>query len=158
MPRTRRPSTPSDWSISAHQSISPSQSRLRSRSISPSRSISSNVSNVYQLAPSTRSAKKWMIITPSGKTVHFGAAGYEDYTIHHDPKRRQSYIKRHQVREDWTNPNTSGFWAYWLLWNKPTLAESIHDVESRFGFRIQQPGYASVRTHGNRINGNINRY
>ena len=37
----------------------------------------------YELRKSTRS-KKYMITTPSGKTIHFGAKGYSDYTIHKD--------------------------------------------------------------------------
>jgi hypothetical protein len=113
---------------------SPPQSPM-SPSMSP-RSSPRGQPGVYQLGPSTRAQKKWMILPPTGKTIHFGAKGYQDYTIHHDPERRERYIKRHQVREDWSNPNTAGFWAYWLLWNKPTLEESIDDVESRFGFRI----------------------
>ena len=38
---------------------------------------------------STRKDKKFMaIFGPDGKKVHFGAKGYEDYTIHHDDIRR----------------------------------------------------------------------
>ena len=32
----------------------------------------------------------------NGKTVSFGASGYEDFTIHKDEKRKDNYLKRHQ--------------------------------------------------------------
>lgn len=83
------------------------------------------------LKPSTRKDKKWMIQTPSGKTVHFGSKGYSDYTQHKDPKRKEAYIHRHQAREDWNDPETAGFYARWLLWNKPTLSASIKDMIRR---------------------------
>lgn len=79
-----------------------------------------------------------MVITPNGKRVHFGAKGYEDYTIHGDNKRKENYIKRHQKREDWTirGLNTAGFWSLWLLWNKKTIWASIDDIEDHFDIDI----------------------
>ena len=53
------------------------------------------------VAPSTRPGSKWMATT-GDRTVHFGAAGYEDYTHHKDPDRRRVYIQRHRRGEDWT--------------------------------------------------------
>ncbi len=70
------------------------------------------------------------------KTVNFGERGYEDYTTHRDPDRKERYIKRHQKNEDWTNPLTAGFWSRWLLWNKPSLKESIDDIERNFNINI----------------------
>jgi hypothetical protein len=65
----------------------------------------------------------------SGKTrtVRFGAVGYSDYTIHKDPERKKRYITRHQSRENWTKGGvlTPGFWSRWVLWNKPSLRESL---------------------------------
>ncbi len=37
---------------------------------------------MYEVSRSGRQSKKWQVKTPSGKTVHFGASGYEDYTQH----------------------------------------------------------------------------
>ncbi len=39
------------------------------------------------LKRSTRKGKKYMVEIDS-KTIHFGAKGYEDYTIHHDEARK----------------------------------------------------------------------
>ena len=53
-------------------------------------------------------------------------------------KERQNYIARHKVRENWNKSgiHTAGFWSRWILWNKPTLQESINDVEKRFNIKI----------------------
>jgi hypothetical protein len=70
------------------------------------------------------------------KCVQFGDRRYGNYTTHKDPKRKQSYIKRHKKRENWRDMSTAGFWAKNLLWNKPTLGASIKDVEKKFRVRI----------------------
>jgi len=83
------------------------------------------------------SAKKWTVRFPDGKQVSFGDPDYQDYTQHHDVKRKTLYINRHRSREDWNNIYTAGFWSRWLLWNKPSLNSSISDIEHRFNVRIQ---------------------
>ena len=69
------------------------------------------------------------------RTVHFGAAGMSDYTLHRDPKRKQRYMARHSVREDWDDPLTAGALSRWVLWNKPTRRASIADFKRRFSLR-----------------------
>lgn len=54
------------------------------------------------------------------KTIHFGARGYEDYTQHHDAKRRDKYLARHVAREDWTKPDTAGTLSAFILWGHST--------------------------------------
>jgi hypothetical protein len=93
---------------------------------------------MYYLLDSTRMDKKYMIITPDGHKIHFGANGYDDYTITKNINRKKLYIIRHKVREDWTitGVNTAGFWSRWLLWNKPTIRKSIQDIYNRFKLNI----------------------
>ena len=69
-----------------------------------------------------------------GPTVHFGATGYQDFTQHGDEERKASYLARHKAREDWTlqGVESAGFWARYVLWNKPSLAQSIADINRRF--------------------------
>ena len=75
-----------------------------------------------------------MAAVENGPTVHFGATGYQDFTQHGDEERKASYLARHKAREDWTlaGAKTAGFYARWILWNKPSLAESIADINRRF--------------------------
>jgi hypothetical protein len=94
------------------------------------------------IKPSETKAKKYVatIEYPDGtvKRVSFGAKGYSDYTIHRDTERRDRYDSRHNKNENWTlsGVNTAGFWAKWLLWNKPTIGGSAKDISSRFGFKV----------------------
>lgn len=94
----------------------------------------------YCLYKSPLKNKKWLIVTPSGKKVHFGAEGYSDYTIHKDYDRMLRYTNRHKSRENWNKSGieTAGFWAKWILWNKPSLTASIKDTEKRFNIKIKK--------------------
>lgn len=93
--------------------------------------------SVFFLQKSYLPSKKFQVINAdTGKTIHFGAKGYSDYTIHKDEKRKENYISRHKVRENWNDLNTAGAWSRFLLWNAPTLNESINDMEKKFDIRI----------------------
>jgi len=66
--------------------------------------------------------------------VKFGRQGYSDFTKHKDEARKQRYLDRHKANENWNKPDTAGALSRWILWNKPTLRESIQDYKQRFGF------------------------
>jgi len=93
----------------------------------------------YVLKKSNRKNKKFMIILPTGKKVHFGDSRYEDFTTHKDEKRKELYIKRHSKNEDWdfSGIDTAGFWSRWLLWNKDTIEDSIKNIEKKFKIKIK---------------------
>lgn len=84
--------------------------------------------------PAKDGKHKYYIITKTNKKVFFGAAGYSDYTIHKDEKRKQRYIERHKNNENWTKSgiDTAGFWSRYLLWEKPTIKESYNDIKRRY--------------------------
>lgn len=98
-----------------------------------------------KLEKSTNMNKKYMaifknIITGREKTIHFGAKGMEDYTIHKDKKRMMNYIIRHQyTREDWEDSGimTAGWWSRWLLWSKPDFNSAYKLVLSK----LKKAGY-----------------
>jgi hypothetical protein len=72
---------------------------------------------------------------PSGKVhkIKFGAYGYDDFTLTQNRKKREDYILRHKVREDWTDPLKPGTLSRFILWNKPSLKASLEDYLRRFG-------------------------
>ena len=70
------------------------------------------------------------IIENTNKKIHFGAKLYEDYTLHKDDKRKKSYLSRHK-HDNYTNLLYPSFYATNLLWNKPTLTESIRDTNKK---------------------------
>ena len=53
--------------------------------------------------------------TNKRKTVNFGDKRYENYTMHHDKKRRSQYHMRHEtyLTADRTTAATLSFWVLW---------------------------------------------
>ena len=76
--------------------------------------------------------KKYDAVIDGRKTVPFGQRGASDFTLHKDAERKERYLQRHRANEDWKDPNTAGFYSRWVTWNKPTLQQSVSDVNKRF--------------------------
>lgn len=81
---------------------------------------------------------KFKAIFPEGRTVHFGAKGYSDYTMHKDPVRMKRYVIRHRRRENWGRSGryTPGFWSRWMLWSRPTMNGALARTQRVLGRRI----------------------
>ena len=75
------------------------------------------------ITPSNNQNKKITAII-NNKKIHFGDNRYQDFTQTKDDKRKKAYLARHK-KDNYSNPNYPGFYATNLLWNKPTLKESI---------------------------------
>jgi hypothetical protein len=69
----------------------------------------------YNINVSTRKDKKYMVETPERKMVHFGAMGYEDFSLHQDNKRKKSFQNRNRRWAD-ADPYSASFLSYNLLW------------------------------------------
>ena len=69
------------------------------------------------------------------KTIHFGAKGMSDFTIHKDKERKKRYLARHKVNENWNVPDTAGSLSRWILWNKPSFTASFNDYKNKFNLR-----------------------
>jgi hypothetical protein len=69
----------------------------------------------YIIAVSTRKDKKYMVLRPDWKWVHFGQMGYADFTKHNDEKRRDSFWKRNWR---WASADryTPAYLSFHLLW------------------------------------------
>lgn len=91
------------------------------------------------ISKSTRDGKKWMAIFEKEddrtKTVHFGASGYDDYTIMTDrekaEKKRSSYIRRHS-KEDWSKPDTAASLSRWILWEHKSFRKAVQEYRKKF--------------------------
>lgn len=98
-----------------------------------------------ELKRSTKPSKKMMVTLYDPNThrrpvtIHFGASGYDDYTVHNDDERKRRYIARHSAIRDKNgqlainNPRKPAFWSLYLLWNRKTIEASMRDIEARFG-------------------------
>ena len=95
------------------------------------------MNEVYIIKTSSRQNKKFMVVMPD-TTHHFGQVGYADYTTHNDENRKDSYIARMSVNQDWTKNgiHSAGFWAKHILWSKPTIKGSIKELQKKFGIKI----------------------
>ena len=88
------------------------------------------------ITPSIKSDKKFTAKIDDKKTIHFGAKLYEDYTHHKDEKRKKAYLSRHK-KDKINNPNYAGFYSTNLLWNKPTLKESMKYTNEKYNLNIK---------------------
>ncbi len=79
---------------------------------------------------------KYQVITPSGRTIHFGDRWYEHYKDttplglfkhldHLDQKRRSFYLKRHSKIVDkdgnlvYKDPESPSYYSWKYLWDGP---------------------------------------
>ena len=68
------------------------------------------------LTPSTRTNKRFRIeFSHPKKIIHFGQRGGNTYIDHQDDLKRENYLKRHMVNEDWSEVNPGSLSAF-LLW------------------------------------------
>jgi hypothetical protein len=75
---------------------------------------------------SDRKGKRFKATFANGKVVHFGAKGGSTYIDHKDKTKRENYIKRHAVRENFDDPYSAGSLSRWLLWGDFTNLEKNH--------------------------------
>ena len=87
----------------------------------------------FTFKKSTRKGKKYMVRSPKGKLIHFGASDMEQFKDstglglyshkdHGDKKRRKSYrnrasgIRNKKGELTYKNPEYANFYAYNFLW------------------------------------------
>jgi hypothetical protein len=92
---------------------------------------------MVQFYEATDNKHKYVAVFNDGDQVAFGAFGYEDYTQTGDKKQKRAYLARHKKREDWNDPKTPGALSRWILWNKPTLKESIKHYIKKFHMDLE---------------------
>ena len=92
------------------------------------------------ISKSTNSKKKYMAIFnyPDGKkkTIHFGQAGSNDFTITKSKDRRLAYIQRHtNSRENFEKFDSASSLSRYVLWEKPSVAEGIKFYKNKFNLK-----------------------
>lgn len=67
---------------------------------------------------SDRKDKKYYVINPQGKKIHFGSKIYEDFTKHKNKERRIRYLKRAtKIKGDWKDdPYSPNNLSINILW------------------------------------------
>jgi hypothetical protein len=87
---------------------------------------------IIRLEPAKDGKHKWIAIFQDNRKTKFGAYGASDYTIHKDLARRDRYRARHKKDLETNDPYRAGYLSYYILWNKPTLEESVKDYNRLF--------------------------
>ena len=90
---------------------------------------------LLKIGKSDKPDKKLMAVFETDgrtKTTHFGSKGMDDYTLTKDKEQRERYRQRHKKDLDTKDPTRAGYLSWFILWNKPTIKESIKDYKKRF--------------------------
>ena len=86
-----------------------------------------------EISKSNKKDKTLMAVIDGKKTIHVGAAGYEDMTTHQDKDRKARYIRRHSnEHHSKSNIASPAFMSRCILWNKPTLQSSVNDLNKKY--------------------------
>lgn len=90
----------------------------------------------FKLEPATDKKHKYIAIFTDEKgketRVPFGAYNYHDYTTHKNKLRRDNYLLRHRIRENWNDPMTAGALSRWILWNTSDLHRNVSIFKQKF--------------------------
>jgi len=70
--------------------------------------------NLNPVHPSSQARFKYMVFD-GNRMRHFGDMNYQDYTKHHDERRRNNFRKRNARWRD-APMYSPAFLSYWLLW------------------------------------------
>jgi len=92
---------------------------------------------LVSITNSNKSGKKLMAKFKNKKTgrestTHFGATGYDDYTIKKDKEQRKRYRDRHRG-DNLSNPRAPGSLSWNILWgNSTSKQQNIRSFKSKF--------------------------
>ena len=90
----------------------------------------------YILKKSNRKGKRFEI-NMIDHSHHFGSDVGKTYIDGRTEKEKQAWIKRHQNDKGWDSKHSGIYHSRFLLWNKPTLKESIKDYERKHSVKIK---------------------
>ena len=86
--------------------------------------------------PITESKKykaTFLVVNKEGKekekVVRFGAQGYRDYTL---MNQKGNKFYEPLENEDWNNVLSAGSLSRWILWNKPSIGDSLQSFIKKF--------------------------
>jgi hypothetical protein len=82
--------------------------------------------------PSLRKDKRFEAIFDDGRRIHFGAKNGSTYIDHGDKKKRENYIKRHRVNEDWNAINAGSLSRYILWGDSSDIKKNISEYKKKF--------------------------
>ena len=102
----------------------------------------------YYIRKTDKPKKKYMLVMPYNKKVYFGASGYRDITLmnkktskfYEPDKEERNKVKKNYLKRHSREPkifNSPSVLSDIILWNKPTLKESIIDYGKKYNIVIK---------------------
>ena len=95
------------------------------------------MTKLVSVTKSAKPGKKWdFVFEKDGKQFKrsVGDSTMEDYTQHHDTKRRDSYRQRHAKDLQTNDPTRPGYISYYVLWGDSTsFQDNLRAYKRRFG-------------------------
>ena len=68
---------------------------------------------------------------------HFGSDVGKTYIDHGDLKKKEAWIKRHQIDKGYNNKHSGIFYSKNLLWESKSLKENIKLLEKKLNVKIK---------------------
>ena len=95
------------------------------------------MTKLIKIVKSDKPKKKWKAIFKKDndreKTVYFGSANMNDYTLTGDKKARERYRKRHKKDLKTNDPTRAGYLSFYVLWgDSVNIKKNIADYRKRF--------------------------
>lgn len=85
------------------------------------------------ITQSTRKDKRYMAVFDNNKKINFGLKDGSTFIDHGDKNKRDAYIKRHQVNENFNDPYTAGALSRWILWgDSKNINNNINFFKKKF--------------------------
>ena len=75
------------------------------------------------------------------KVTHFGQKGGSTFVDHKNEQKKEAWLARHKVNENWSDLQSAGALARHLLWSRPTLAGSVKALnqrQKRYKFKLKK--------------------
>ena len=94
---------------------------------------------MFRLVGGRADRKCKYVVVFEGEKIRIGQWGAKDFTLGATKDQKEAYLKRHEKREDWDDPSTSGYWARWLLWDTPSFRKNVKRQRDKgLVFKVQK--------------------
>ena len=76
------------------------------------------------------SKKKLIAIFDNGRTIQFGSKGSKTYAEGASEEKRDAYLARHRVNENWSKVNPGSLSRY-VLWSAKSIKQGIKNFNQK---------------------------
>ena len=89
--------------------------------------------------PSSRKGKRYRMVFADPKMIiDFGLKTGSTYIDQGDDKKRENYLKRHKVNEDWTKINPGSASAFILWGENKDIGDNLIQFLDKFDIKVPQ--------------------